>query len=372
MPFANTIETTNGKVKVLVIDDSAIARKILSTELNKDAGIEVVGVAADPFIARDKILRLKPDVLTLDVEMPRMDGLTFLKKLMTYYPMPVIMVSSLTQTGCETTFKALELGAIDFVAKPQASYSSSLEDVMAELASKIKGAAKVKVHNRPSEESGHKTQDSRLQAQNSRLQTQDSRLQNSAMIKTTHKIVAIGASTGGTEALKDVLVKMPPDSPPIIIVQHMPEVFTKAFAERLDSLCSVEVREAKNGDSAIPGVALIAPGNYHLTLTRDGARYIVETNQQPQINHHRPSVEMLFNSVAQYAGSNAIGVIMTGMGADGATGLLKMKDAGAKTIAQDEESCVVFGMPKEAIKLGAVDKVVPLDRIPETILSFLN
>ncbi len=373
MPFANTIETTNGKIKVLVIDDSAVARKILSTELSKDAGIEVVGVAADPFIARDKILRLKPDVLTLDVEMPRMDGLTFLKKLMTHYPMPVIMVSSLTQTGCETTFKALELGAIDFVAKPQASYSSSLEDVMAELVTKVKGAAKARMRLRNAElgMQNSERQKEKVLIPQSAIRNPNSE-SNSAMIKTTHKIVAIGASTGGTEALKDVLVKMPPDSPPIIIVQHMPEVFTKAFAERLDSLCSVEVKEAKNGDSAIPGVALIAPGNYHLTLTRDGARYIVETNQQPQINHHRPSVEMLFDSVAHYAGSNAIGVIMTGMGADGATGLLRMKDAGAKTIAQDEESCVVFGMPKEAIKLGAVDKVVSLDKIPETILSFLN
>lgn len=360
MPSTNTINTTNGKVKVLVIDDSAVARKILSTELNKDAGIEVVGVAADPFIARNKILRLKPDVLTLDVEMPRMDGLTFLKKLMTYYPMPVIMVSSLTQAGCETTFKALELGAIDFVAKPQASYSSALEDVIAELVTKVKGAARIRMHNKPFVENQPP------------VVAPQKPVSNSAMIKTTHKIVAIGASTGGTEALKDVLVRMPPDSPPIIIVQHMPEVFTKAFAERLDSLCSVEVKEAKNGDSAIPGVALIAPGNYHLTLRRDGARYIVETNQQPQVNHHRPSVEMLFDSVAHYAGSNAIGVIMTGMGADGATGLLKMKNAGAKTIAQDEESCVVFGMPKEAIKLGAVDKVVSLNKIPETILSFLN
>lgn len=377
MPSANTIETTNGKVKVLVIDDSAVARKILSTGLSKDPGIEVVGVAADPFIARDKILRLEPDVLTLDVEMPRMDGLTFLKKLMTYYPMPVIMVSSLTQAGCETTFKALELGAIDFVAKPQYSYSSSLEDIIIELASKIKGAAKARVRNRPSEESEsqrvRESESQRLETQDSPTRRlADSRLQNGAMIKTTHKIVAIGASTGGTEALRDVLVEMPPNAPPIVIVQHMPEVFTKAFAERLNSMCSVEVKEAKNGDSVIPGVALIAPGNYHLTLARDGARYIVETNQKPPINHHRPSVEMLFNSVAHYAGSNAIGVIMTGMGADGATGLLKMKNAGAKTIAQDEESCVVFGMPKEAIKLGAIDKVVPLNNIPETILSFLN
>ncbi|MBI2560395.1 MAG: response regulator, partial [Planctomycetes bacterium] len=226
MPSANTIETTNGKVKVLVIDDSAVARKILSTGLSKDPGIEVVGVAADPFIARDKILRLEPDVLTLDVEMPRMDGLTFLKKLMTYYPMPVIMVSSLTQAGCETTFKALELGAIDFVAKPQYSYSSSLEDIIIELASKIKGAAKARVRNRPSEESEsqrvRESESQRLETQDSPTRRlADSRLQNGAMIKTTHKIVAIGASTGGTEALRDVLVEMPPNAPPIVIVQHM-------------------------------------------------------------------------------------------------------------------------------------------------------
>jgi two-component system chemotaxis response regulator CheB len=358
MPFANQRESSNGKVTVLVIDDSAVARKILSNKLNEFPGIEVVGVAADPYIARNKILMLKPDVLTLDVEMPRMDGLTFLKKLMAHHPMPVIMVSSLTQAGCETTFKALELGAIDFVAKPQFSYASSLEDIIADLASKIKGAAKAKIRSRPSME-------------NQPL-VSPRPMSSNAMIKTTHKIVAIGASTGGTEALKDVLIKMPPDAPPIIVVQHMPEVFTKTFAERLDSLCSVGVREARDGDTAIPGTVLIAPGNHHLSLARDGAKYIVRTNQSPPVNHHRPSVEVLFNTVAQYAGSNAIGVIMTGMGADGATGLLKMKGAGARTIAQDEESCVVFGMPKEAIKVGAVDEVVPLNNIPETIFSFLN
>lgn len=362
MLYTNRTGAVGRKIKVLVIDDSAVVRKILSTELNKDGDIEVVGVAADPIIARNKILKLQPDVLTLDVEMPRMDGLTFLRKLMTHYPLPVVMVSSLTQSGCETTLRALEIGAVDFVAKPQASYSHALEEVMHELILKVKVASKASVRYRT-----HTSPPPQVQ-HNLRLPP----LASHAMIKTTHKIIAIGASTGGTEALRDVLTKMPPDTPPIIIVQHMPEMFTKAFAERLNSLCSVEVREARSGDSAIPGVALIAPGNHHLSLERDGAKYVVKTNQSPPVNHHRPSVEVLFNAVAKYAGSNAIGVMLTGMGADGATGMLEMKKAGAKTIAQDEASCVVFGMPKEAIKIGAVDKVVPLSDIPETILSLLN
>lgn len=348
------------KIKVLIVDDSAVVRKILSAGLSKDHEIEVVGTAADPFIARDKIINLKPDVITLDVEMPQMDGISFLQRLMTYYPLPVIMVSSLTQAGCETTLKALEVGALDFVAKPSLDVSHTLDEIVTELAEKIKESANVKVRK--------KEYFKNTVSKNTTRQTAT----NHALINSTHKIIAIGASTGGTEALKEVLVQMPPNAPGILIVQHMPQLFTKSFADRLNSLCSLEVREAKDGDSIIPGLALIAPGNYHMELRRNGARYYVTTNQEPPVRRHRPSVEVLFESVFKYAGANAVGVIMTGMGDDGANGLLKMKGAGAKTVAQDEASCVVFGMPKEAIKLGAVDTVVPLNKISPTILSLLN
>ncbi|MBM4055992.1 MAG: chemotaxis response regulator protein-glutamate methylesterase [Planctomycetes bacterium] len=344
----------SNKIKVLIVDDSAVVRKILSTGLSKDPNIEVVGAAPDPFVARDKIVALKPDVVTLDVEMPRMDGISFLQRLMAYYPLPVIMVSSLTQAGCETTLKALEVGAVDFVAKPTLDVSNSLNEVIDVLAEKIKESAKIKIQKKLVKK------------------TEIKRVQTQALIKTTHKIVAIGASTGGTEALKEVLTQMPPNSPGILIVQHMPKLFTKAFADRLNSLCSIRISEAKDGESIVPGIALIAPGDYHMELRRSGARYYVTTTQEPPVRRHRPSVEVLFESVAKYAGANAIGVIMTGMGDDGAHGLLKMKEAGANTIAQDEESCVVFGMPKEAIKLGAAEKIVPLDKIPSAILSFLN
>jgi two-component system chemotaxis response regulator CheB len=343
------------------VDDSAVVRKILSTGLSRDQGIEVVGTAADPFIARDKIIHLKPDVITLDVEMPRMDGISFLQRLMTYYPLPVIMVSSLTQAGCETTLKALEVGALDFVAKPSLDVSHTLNEIVAELAEKIKESAGVKVKKKEY-----------LKNIDSKNTITKHTHANYALINSTHKIIAIGASTGGTEALKEVLMQMPPDAPGILIVQHMPQLFTKSFADRLNSLCAIEVKEAKDGDSVIPGVALIAPGNYHMELRRNGARYYVTTNQEPPVRRHRPSVEVLFESVAKYAGANAVGVIMTGMGDDGAVGLLKMKESGAKTLAQDEESCVVFGMPKEAIKLGAVDTVVPLNKIAPSILSLLT
>ncbi len=349
------------KIKVLIVDDSAVVRKILSTGLSRDQEIEVVGTAADPFIARDKIISLKPDVITLDVEMPRMDGISFLQKLMIYYPLPVIMVSSLTQAGCDTTLKALEVGALDFVTKPSLDVSHTLDDIVTELAEKIKESATVKVKKKES-----------LNNTDSKSTIIRHKQTSRALINSTHKIVAIGASTGGTEALKEVLMQMPPDAPGILIVQHMPQLFTKSFADRLNSLCSIEVREAKDGDSIIPGLALIAPGDYHMELRRNGARYYVTTNQAPPVRRHRPSVEVLFESVAKYAGTNAVGVIMTGMGDDGAGGLLKMKQAGAKTLAQDAESCVVFGMPREAIRLGATDTVVPLTKITPTILSLMS
>jgi len=363
----------NNKIKVLIVDDSAVIRKILSSALSKYKDIEVIGTAPDPFIARNKILQYKPDVITLDVEMPRMDGITFLNKLMTHYPIPTIMVSSLTQEGCDATLKALEVGAIDFVAKPTSRLGSDVEHVIEELHTKIKHASKAKVRLRQKNTAEANGNGNHSQSPHTKsLSGKQPDGKNYTVFKGTNKVIFIGASTGGTEALKDVLVKMPPDSPAIAVVQHMPEMFTKAFAERLNSLCSITVKEGKNGDSLIPGQAIIAPGNYHMSVRRNGAMYRIETNQEAPIHHQRPAVDVLFDSASKYAGPNAIGVIMTGMGSDGATGLLNMKDAGAKTIAQDEDSCVVFGMPKEAIKLGAADKIVPLNRIPENILSLLQ
>jgi two-component system chemotaxis response regulator CheB len=343
------------KIRVLIVDDSAIVRKIFTQELSKYPDIEVVGTAPDPYIARDKIVALKPDVITLDIEMPRMDGLTFLKKLMKYYPIPTIVVSSLTPKNSAMALEALEAGAVEVLAKPGGSYS--VGDMSVQLVEKIRAAARARLLRAPSE-----TPTVGIVKEAPKL----------SLTQTTHKIIAMGASTGGTEALKTVLTQMPPTSPGIVIVQHMPPKFTQAFAERLNSLCQLTVKEAQNGDAVIPGVALIAPGNYHMVLKRSGARYYVEIKDGPLVCYQRPSVDVLFHSVARYAGPNAIGVIMTGMGRDGASGLLEMKKAGAKTIAQDEETCVVFGMPKEAIKLGAVDVVAPLQDIPKVILNMLQ
>jgi len=341
------------KITVLIVDDSAIARRALKDALETDPHIEVVGTAPDPFIARDKILELKPNVVTLDVEMPRMDGVTFLHKLMKYYPIPVVMVSSLTQKGAETTVAALEAGAVEIVAKPVLE-KHNFQPVIGELIDKVKAAAKAKM--KPPLPPGELSK---------------KRRPLTSMVATTNKLVAIGASTGGTEALKDILMRMPLNSPGILVVQHMPEMFTSAFARRLDDLCEIDVKEAADGDSVLNGRCLIAPGNHHMVLRRSGARYLVEVKDGPTVNRHRPSVEVLFNSVARAAGANAVGVILTGMGNDGAAGLLSMKNEGAKTIAQDEESCVVFGMPKEAIKLGAVDRTLPLDEIAGAILAAL-
>ncbi len=364
----------SNKIKVLIVDDSAVIRKILSSALSKYQDIEVVGTAPDPFVARNKILQFKPDVLTLDVEMPRMDGITFLHKLMTHYPIPTIMVSSLTQDGCDATLKALEVGAVDFVAKPTSRLGSDVEHVIEELHTKIKYASKAKVRLKQNNTVGANGNNNHSRSVRSQTHSsiQPDSVKNYTVFKGSNKVIFIGASTGGTEALKEVLIKMPPDSPAIAVVQHMPEMFTKAFAERLNSLCSITVKEGKNGDSLIPGQAIIAPGNYHMSVRKNGAMYRVETNQGAPIHHQRPAVDVLFDSASKYAGPNAIGVIMTGMGSDGATGLLNMKEAGAKTLAQDEDSCVVFGMPKEAIKLGAADKIVPLNKIPENILSFVK
>jgi two-component system chemotaxis response regulator CheB len=349
------------KIRVLIVDDSALMRQVLAQLLSKDRGIEVIGSAPDPFIAREKIKALNPDVITLDVEMPKMDGLTFLEKLMAGHPMPVVMVSSLTEAGCQTTLRALELGAVDFIAKPKLDLREGMEAVAQDLIAKIKAAAMAKV--------GGKGLGGRVKTEPlaSRLLPPAS----SAMIKTTDTIIAIGASTGGTEALRAVLEVLPPNTPPIIVTQHMPERFTKTFADRLNQLCRISVKEAEDGDSVLPGHALIAPGSYHMTLVRSGARYSVRINQDPPVNRHRPSVDVMFDSVARNAGANTIGVILTGMGGDGARGMLAMKQAGAYTIAQDEASCVVFGMPKEAIKLGGVDKILPLSEIPNAIVAYV-
>jgi two-component system chemotaxis response regulator CheB len=351
------------KIRVLTVDDSALMRQVLATLLAKDPDIEVIGSAPDPYIAREKIKALNPDVLTLDVEMPKMDGLTFLEKLMRGHPMPVVMVSSLTEAGCQTTLRALELGAVDFITKPKIDIREGMEEVAQDLISKVKAAAVAQVRGLCTGAGGD---------QKARPQSPVPSAPSTAMIKTTDTIIAIGASTGGTEAVKEVLERLPPHTPPILITQHMPERFTKTWADRMNGLCRIAVKEAQDGDSVLPGHALIAPGNYHMALVRNGARYTVQVIQDPPVNRHRPSVDVMFASVARYAGANAVGVILTGMGGDGAKEMLTMKQAGAFTIAQDEASCVVFGMPKEAIKAGAVDKVLPLDDIAVAILAHVS
>ncbi len=351
------------KIRVLNVDDSALMRQVLASLLAKDPDIEVIGSAPDPYVAREKIKTLNPDVITLDVEMPRMDGITFLEKLMRGHPMPVVMVSSLTEAGCQTTLRALELGAVDFITKPKLDLREGMDEVAQDLISKIKAAACANLKRQPLG-NGSKT--------SSKPSQESVRNGSQAMIKTTDTIIAIGSSTGGTEAVKDVLEVLPPNTPPILITQHMPERFTKTWADRMNGLCRISVKEAEDGDSVLPGHALVAPGGYHMALERSGARYTVRINQDPPVNRHRPSVDVLFASVARYAGANAVGVILTGMGGDGAKELLTMKQAGAYTIAQDEASCVVFGMPKEAIKLGGVDKVLSLGDIAGAILAHVS
>ena len=340
------------KIRVLVVDDSALMRQLLTGILSRDPAIEVVGTAADPYFARGKIKSLSPDVVTLDVEMPRMDGLTFLEKLMRAHPLPVLMVSALTEQGCETTLRALELGAVDFVTKPRLDVAERMGEVGEEIIEKVKAAAQAKV----------------LAYRTSR----PPRIESARLSKGSEDVVVVGASTGGTEALRVLLTALPPDTPGMVIVQHMPELFTRAFANRLDGLCAVRVREASDGDRVLPGHVLLAPGNHHITLTRSGAHYAVELGKGLPVNHHRPSVDVLFESCARVAGPNAVGIIMTGMGADGATGLLEMKRAGARTLAQDEQSSVVFGMPKAAVELGAVDKILPLSELPRALLTALG
>ena len=341
-------------IRVLVVDDSALVRRVLSEELGRERDIEVIGTATDPYAARDKIVRLQPDVVTLDVEMPRMDGLSFLAKLMTHYPIPVVVVSSLTPRDGENAVRALALGAVEVVAKPGSSLSTP--DVGGELARAVRHAAGVHVAALARRED------------NARAAAPPSL---AARLRTTHQVLAIGASTGGTQAIERVLRGLPADAPGTMIVQHMPEHFTAAFAKRLNQLCAVEVREARDHDPVVPGVALIAPGGRHLVLQASGAHYVARVKDGPPVHHQRPAVDVLFQSVARGAGPNAVGVILTGMGADGARGLLAMRQAGARTIAQDEASCVVFGMPKEAIRAGAAERVLPLDAIADEVLALL-
>lgn len=339
-------------IRVLVVDDSAIVRQVLSNELSKAADINVVGTAIDPYVARDKIVSLRPDVLTLDLEMPRMGGLAFLSKLMKYHPMPVIVVSSLTPQGSEAALRALELGAVDVIAKPGTAYS--VADISQMLVDRIRAA--------------HAARSQMGCVLEQPVPLEPTELEPATPMHAADRVLAIGASTGGTEAIKQILLGMPPGAPGAVIVQHMPASFTATFAERVNQLCVIEVREARDNDWVVPGVALIAPGNTHMTLRRSGDRYRVQVKGGPPVRHQRPSVDVLFHSVAQQAGPNAIGVILTGMGDDGARGLLAMHEAGAATFAQDERSCVVFGMPREAIRMGGVDKVVPLTGLSREIL----
>jgi two-component system chemotaxis response regulator CheB len=342
---------SGGKIKVLVIDDSAIVRKILCDAISAEVDLEVVGTAPDPYIARDKILSLRPDVLTLDIEMPRMDGLTFLKKLMQHHPLPVVIISSLARAGCQSALEALRSGAVEVLAKPGGPYS--VGELRMNLASRIRAAAAARVQRTGTTPALPVTP------------TQPP----SGTSFPDNAIIAIGASTGGTEAIQHVLMNLPANSPGVVITQHIPPVFSLAFANRLNENCSMEVREARDGDVVSAGVALVAPGNFHMVLRHTGSRYQVQIKGGPQVWYQRPSVDVLFSSVAEAAGQHAIGVLLTGMGSDGANGLLRMKNAGARTIAQDEASCVVFGMPKEAIRLGAADRVLSLAKIPSAILA---
>lgn len=349
------------KIRVLIVDDSAVVRQTMAEILSSDPNIEIMGTAADPLIAAERMKDEVPDVITLDVEMPRMDGLTFLKKIMTQHPIPVVMCSSLTTGGSETVLKALEYGAVDIIEKPKLGAKQFFEESKMRICDAVRSASLAKI--------GRMRERSSLAVPKLTADAVIEKPVSRAMIQTTEKVIVVGASTGGTEALRIFLESMPPDAPGIVIVQHMPEKFTEAFAKRIDGLCRISVKEAANDDSVIRGRALIAPGNRHMLLKRSGARYYVEIKDGPLVCRHRPSVDVLFRSAARYAGKNVVGVIMTGMGDDGAKGMLEMKEAGAFNIAQDEESCVVFGMPRKAIELGAVDKVLALDRIPEMVLA---
>lgn len=338
----------NKPIKVLIVDDSAVVRHAFSTHLKKEPDIEIVGTAPDPYVARDKIVQLKPDVVLLDVEMPRMDGISFLRKLMRYFPLPVIIISSLTTSGSAMALEAIEAGAVEVMCKPRNAYS--VGELTLELSDKIRAAA-------------------RAQISALTVAVPQTPIVRTALSATTNKIIAIGASTGGTQAITNVLTRFPHNAPGTVIVQHMPPKFTKSFADRLNTLCDIHVKEAEDGDAVVPGTALIAPGNFHMILKRSGARYYVQVKDGPRICRQRPAVELLFKSVAKVAGANAAAALLTGMGKDGAAGLLEMKEAGAWTIAEHEKSCVVYGMPREAVALNAHQEILMLDKIAESLLK---
>ena len=347
--------TAAAKIKVLCVDDSALIRSLMTEIINSQPDMEVVGTAPDPLVAREMIKRLNPDVLTLDVEMPRMDGLDFLERLMRLRPMPVLMVSSLTERGSEITMRALELGAVDFITKPKLGIRDGLLEYTDTIADKLRAASRARL--RPAATPGAQP------------------AEPAPMLRTpllsTEKLIIVGASTGGTEAIKEFLMPLPPDAPAVLIVQHMPAGFTRSFAQRLDSLCRLTVKEAEHGERVLPGYAYIAPGDQHLLLARSGANYVAHLSQDPPVNRHRPSVDVLFDSAAVHAGKNAIGVILTGMGRDGARGMMRMREAGAYNLAQDEQSCIVCGMPKEAIAAGGVHEVVPLSAMSQRVMARL-
>jgi two-component system chemotaxis response regulator CheB len=345
------------KIKVLIVDDSALIRSVMKEIISSQPGMEVVGVAPDPIIARELIKQTNPDVLTLDVEMPRMDGLDFLEKLMRLRPMPVVMVSSLTERGSEITLRALELGAVDFVTKPKMSIQSGMLEYTELIADKIRTASRARVKSHANLPGAAKPSGELPLIRNP--------------LTSSEKLIIIGASTGGTEAIKDFLIQMPSDCPGILITQHMPPGFTKSFAQRLDGLCKIGVKESEGNERILPGHAYIAPGHSHLQLVRSGANYMTQLDQGPPVNRHRPSVDVLFHSAAVAAGKNAVGVILTGMGKDGALGMLEMKNAGAYNFAQDEASCVVFGMPREAIAVGGTHEVGALNALPGMVLDYL-
>ena len=357
------------KIKVMIVDDSALVRQVVTQAISREPSIEVIGTAQDPLFAFDKLRTQWPDVFILDIEMPRMDGLTFLKKIMAERPTPVIICSSLAEKGAQVTMEALAAGAVSIITKPRINLKSFLQDSSNDIVSAIKGAAKSNMRalqrittvSAPALDRAKNTADVMLPSTSH---------QGARMYGTTDRLIAIGTSTGGTQALEAVLTRLPATSAGIVIVQHMPEKFTAMFAERLNGLCPMEIKEARDGDRVRAGIALIAPGGRHMMLKRSGAQYYVEVKDGPVVNRHKPSVDVLFRSVAQVAGKNALGIIMTGMGDDGARGLKEMRDAGATTLAEDESTCVVFGMPKEALKMGATDRAIPLDRIPQEIMTF--
>jgi two-component system chemotaxis response regulator CheB len=347
------------KIKVLIIDDSSLVRDILRKGLESDSGIEVVGTAPDVFIGRDMIIQNKPDVITLDIEMPRMDGVEFLRRLMPQFPLPVVVVSSLTQKGKTITIQALEAGAVDFVSKPTSDIAHGLTEMMLELRTKIKLASTANVSN---------WKNKKFEPANNKPQFDKTK----ALTESTDKVIAIGASTGGTEAIRQVLENLPPNMPGIVVVQHMPKLFTKTFADRLNEVCMLQVKEAEDGERILRGRVLIAPGDFHLKVIRSGGQYIVKCFEGDKVNGHRPSVDVMMNSVAENSGANSFGIILTGMGSDGAKGLKAMRDAGARTIGQDATTSVVYGMPKVAFEIGAVEKQLPLDRISDFLLNMIN